>query len=132
MGTMHFALPPDLSGPAFDELRRAFFTGGQDNMPFLTEVALQPGNLTLTRRENESGSVAVPWVIEGIGQLVTTTATLIEKETPYPLVLELARGKVNQLRNQSAEWLLGGLSAPQGLPEAIRDATSSLGRAIAT
>ena len=57
---------------------------------------------------------------------------MIEKTTPYPLALELARGKVNQLRNQLADWLFGGLNVPPALPAAIREATSSLGRAIAS
>jgi len=100
-------------------------------MPFLTQVALEPGRLRVSRHEDESGSVVVPWVVDRAGTLMTSTATLIEKAAPYPLVLELARGKVNQLRNQAADWLLGGLSPPAGLPEAIRDATFSLGRAVA-
>jgi Glycosyl hydrolase family 10 len=130
MGTMHFVLPPDMEGPALNQLRRACFAGGQDNMPFHTQVALEPGQLRLMRKENESGCVALPWVIEGAGILMTSTATLVERTSPYPLVLELARGKVNQLRNQAAEWLLSGLNAPAALPAAIHDATMKLGRAI--
>jgi hypothetical protein len=132
MGTMQFLLPPDLNGPALEELKRACFTGGQDNMPFLTQVALQTGQLNLTRQDNESGCVAVPWVVNGTGTLMTSTATLVEKASSYPLVVELARGKVNQLRNQASEWIFGGLNAPPGLPAAIRDAARSLGRAIAS
>ena len=47
MGTLQFHLPPDLAGTSFDELARACITGGQDNMPFVTEVSLQPGQLRL-------------------------------------------------------------------------------------
>jgi hypothetical protein len=128
---MRFVLPPGLEGPALNELRHACFTGGPDNMPFMTRVDLEPGELQLTRQENESGSVESPWVVEGTGTLMTSTATLVERATPYSLVLELARGKVNQLRNQASEWLLSGLQAPASLPAMIHDATISLGRAIA-
>src|ERR1700680_2526658 len=110
MGTLQFSLPSDLSGSAFQELERSCITGGQDNMPFLSEVVLEPGKMRVSRQDDESGFVACPWVIEGAGTLLTTTATLIERDVPYALAVELARGKVNQLRNQLADWLLGGLS----------------------
>ena len=131
MGTLQFQLPADLSGSASGELKRACMAGGQDNMPFLTEVTFGSGQLRLTRQEDESGFVAAPWAVDRSGTLMTSTATLIEKPTPYSLVLELARGKVNQLRNQSADWLFGGLAAPAALPGAIREATMSLGWAVA-
>jgi hypothetical protein len=131
MGTLHFLLPPDLPGPAFRELERAFIIGGQDNMPFLTDVILEPGKMRVSRQEDESGSVGCPWIIGGTGTLLTSTATLIERPTPYLLPLELARGKVNQLRNQLADWVLGGLNAAPALPEAIQDATLAFGKAVA-
>src|SRR3954452_1371049 len=112
MGTLSFQLPDDLPGSAFAELERSCIVGGQDNMPFLTEVTLAPGSLRVSRQEDESGSVLAPWAVDGAGQMLTSTATLIERPTPYPLVIELARGKVNQLRNQASDWLLGGLNMP--------------------
>jgi hypothetical protein len=131
MGTLQFQLPAGLSESAMGELKRACMAGGQDNMPFLTHVTLGSGQLRLSREEDESGFVAAPWEVDPVGTLMTSTATLIERATPYSLVLELARGKVNQLRNQSAEWLLGGLAATAALPAAIKQATASLGRAVA-
>jgi hypothetical protein len=132
MGTLHFLLPPNLPGSACEELERACITGGQDCMPFLTEVHVEPGKLHVSRQEDESGYVSCPWVVDGAGKLMTTTATLIERPTPYALAVELARGKVNQLRNQVADWLFGGLNLPATLPKAVRDATLSCGRAASS
>jgi hypothetical protein len=132
MGTLQFLLPADLPAPAFEELERSCITGGQDSMPFLTEVRLEPGKLWVSRQEDESGYVACPWSIDGAGTLMTATATLMERAEPYPLVVELARGKVNQLRNQLADWLFGGLNVPPTLPQAIHEATLSFGRATAS
>jgi hypothetical protein len=131
MGTFQFSLPPDLTGSAFQELERSCITGGQDNMPFLSEVALEAGKMRISRHDDESGFVACPWRVDDAGTLLTTTATLIERAVPYTLAVELARGKVNQLRNQLADWLLGGLSVPPSLPIAIREATHSFGKAAA-
>jgi hypothetical protein len=131
MGTLSFLLPADLPAPALRELERACICGGQDNMPFLTEVSLEPGKLRLSRQEDESGQALAPWPVDGTGTVLTSTATLIERPQPYPLVLELARGKVNQLRNQAADWLMGGLNMPPSLPGAIHEATLTFGRAAA-
>jgi hypothetical protein len=131
MGTLRFQLPKDLAAGAVQELERSCIIGGQDSMPFLTQVVLDPGQLLVSRQEDESGSVAVPWSIENAGTLMTSTATLIERRQPYPLVIELARGKINQLRNQAADWTFGGLNSPPELAESITRAARSFVRAVA-
>jgi hypothetical protein len=131
MGAFSFLLPPDIPRQAIQNLERACIAGGQDNMPFLTEIVLDATKMRISRQEDESGCAVVPWTVEGAGTLLTSTATLIDRPGPYALVVELARGKVNQLRNQTADWLLGGLNMPADLPAAIRDATLNFGRATA-
>ncbi len=42
------------------------------------------------------------------------SATLMERLAPYHLPLELARGKINQVRGQAADWIMGGLMMPSG------------------
>ena len=37
--------------------------------------------------------------------MLTSTATLRSREEPYRLLVELARGKLNQVRNQLTEWV---------------------------
>ena len=61
---------------------------------------------------------------------MTTSPTLMERDPPYQLQVELARGKVNQLRNQAADWLSGGLQMPEALQDDIRDATLAFARAV--
>src|SRR5262245_12412793 len=115
MGTLQFLLPPELNGSLLDELKGSYFAGGPEGLPFFSEVTLQGGKLIVSRRDDESGFACVPWKIEPFGTLMASTATLIERPSPYSLVLELVRGKVNQLRNQAADWQYGGLQAPATL-----------------
>jgi hypothetical protein len=131
MGMFTFLLPAGLSTAALRHLERACIAGGQENLPFLTEVVLEAGKLRVSRQEDESGSVQLPWIIDNFGTLMTSTATLIDRPGPYSLIVELARGKVNQLRNQTADWQFGGLIMPPALPAAIREATLNFGRAAA-
>jgi hypothetical protein len=130
MGIMSFQLPADLSPETLRELERACISGGPDSMPFPTQVKVEPGLLTVRRGVDESGSLVVPWTIDGAGHLLTASATLIEREQPYQFLVELARGKVHQLRTQSAEWQAGGLQVPQDLAQKIRDASVGFSRAV--
>ena len=130
MGSMIFDLPPDLPDDARRELERASVAGGQDGMPFPTEARLSPTRLTLHRTVEESGTLLAPWRVDGVGQLMAGSATLMERPAPYHLPLELARGKVNQVRNQAVDWATGGLVLPDALTGQMRAATVGFGRAV--
>jgi hypothetical protein len=130
MGMMKFQLPPNLSTDAVAALKRACVVGGPDNMPYPTQITIDRDQLTVSRNVDESGALLVPWDVEGAGQLMCSTATLIERPVPYHLQMELARGKVNQLRNQAADWQLGGVEVADPLLQQIRAATRAFTRAI--
>jgi Glycosyl hydrolase family 10 len=131
MGTMIFQLPAALADEKIrQELERSSVTGGQDNMPYPTDAVVEAEQLILSRCVQESGSMQVPWRIEGVGQLMTSSATLMERVAPYHLAIELARGKINQVRSQVADWTLGGLLLPDTLTHEIREATSVFSRAL--
>src|SRR5437764_1647068 len=130
MGIVSFLLPSDLKPEQVRELERACMAGGQDNMPWPTEVHVDRDRLTLRRSVDESGLLVTPWYIEGQGQLMGTSATLMERGEPYLLPVELARGKVNQLRCQAADWRAGGLEIPAALDEAIVNASQAFGRTV--
>jgi len=130
MGTMTFQMPAGLSAEAVRELERTCMAGGPDNMPWPTELHFGPDRLGVTRGVDESGYLVAPWRVEGFGQLMGTSATLMERAHPYQLVTELARGKVNQVRCQAADWRTGGLQLSPALAEQIRAASLAFGRAV--
>jgi hypothetical protein len=130
MGTMTFQLPAALPTAAARELERTCMAGGPDNMPWPTELRFGSGRLTVSRVVDESGYLVVPWVIDGRGQMMGTSATLIERSRPYNLLVELARGKVNQLRCQAFDWRAGGLNIPAALQQQIHETSLAFGRAI--
>lgn len=131
MGTMLFQLPPNLAEDALAELERASVAGGQDCMPYPTQAVLDDGQLIVNRRVEESGCLQAPWNVTGAGRLMASSATLMERLSPYHLTIELARGKINQLRGQTADWLMGGLILGDSLADQIRQATHLFGKAVA-
>jgi hypothetical protein len=130
MGTMTFLLPPGLSAEQARALEWACIAGGPDNMPWPTKVQIDAERLTVQRDVDESGYLVVPWEIKGAGQVMGTTATLMERSQPYHLQTELARGKVNQVRSQAAAWEAGGLPLTAATQDLIRAASLTFGRAV--
>lgn len=131
MGQMTFQLSPGLPADMPRELERACLAGGFDNAPTPTEVHHTPSHLTVARQLDESGYLITPWEVAGVGRLMTTTATLIERDEPYSAPLEIARGKVHQLRNHVAEWPYLGFNPLPDHEEQIRALSRSFGRAAA-
>src|SRR5437879_5619731 len=111
MGTMIFLLPTELSPDAAYELERAW-VAGHDRIPWPTHVQVDRNRLIVQRHASESGYLVVPWSMEGVGRVMATSSTLMDQHFPYHLELELARGKVKQLRSQAAQWQEKGLLLP--------------------
>jgi hypothetical protein len=130
MGKQTFLLPAGLSAELLRELERACVAGGQDSMPWPTESRIDNGRLTVRRGVDESGYLMVPWEMDGVGRLMGTSATLMERSEPYHFLIELARGKLNQLRCQAADWDFGGLPIPEEVNAKIRQASCLFGKAI--
>jgi hypothetical protein len=132
MGSMSFLLPNPLSSAAAATLPDACVAstkGYDDQTPLPTKVQIADGLLTLTREQNESGYLVVPWPVEPFGTVVVTSTTLRERPEPYQLLVELARGKLNQVRAQTAEWQAIGLRTGPDFDCALADATRAFGRA---
>ena len=87
-----------------------------EGLPWETRSVFRDGQLRLDRETQESGALCVPWSVNGGAELLLQTSTLIERDRPYLLQLELARGTLNRYRNQIAVWQM--LGVPPN-PEAI-------------
>ena len=82
-------------------------------------------NDTLLRCERgvgESGQMRVLWPrFDGHCQVMQTTS-LREQPIPYQLELELARGQLSRLRNQSTAWLHAGMQSSPQLDQLVQEA----------
>jgi len=127
MGQLRFVVnePEALDEP---RLRRAF-VAGPDEAPFYSRVFMSGERLVAEHEGDTSGSFAIPWPVRGHGEWLVSTATLMAREAPYRLEVELARGAVFRVRNQLAGWELLGLVTPGALREATREATRLFARA---
>ncbi|HVJ81021.1 MAG TPA: hypothetical protein VNC50_08130 [Planctomycetia bacterium] len=105
---------------------------GWDGSPVAATVEYGDGRLSVTGERHQSGALQITWPVAPVGRRRLQTASLMAQDAPYRLAVELARGHINLVSNQAAEWDLAGLRpSPESL-ELLRSAKQRLGRAIRT
>ncbi|TWT87463.1 hypothetical protein Mal64_30020 [Pseudobythopirellula maris] len=134
MGQLRFVVnDPGLLDSA--RLARAYVAGG-DEVPFHSRVFMSGDRLVAEYSEDGSGCIAIPWPIgpptTGAApreEWLLSSATLMAREAPYRLEVELARGEIYRLRNQLAQWEMLGLAIDDGMREAVLASTKLFARA---
>jgi len=115
MGVMRFAVPSNVLN-SWKEYESAFLRG-IDGRVFPTTVSLVGEELQCRRPLSDSCKLSVPWNVEGIGTPILTTTSLRERDEPYSLVLELARGKLAEVRDQWSIWEMAKMVVPDKFRE---------------
>jgi hypothetical protein len=105
------------------------YMSGADEIPWYGRAYMSGDQLIVERAVSDSGSVWAPWRIDSYGVVLLGTSTLMEREEPYQLEVELARGTVNRLRTQMAQWEQLGLVVSNDLREDVLAATRHFSRA---
>ena len=127
MGQLRFAIPrPERLSPG--ALSRAY-VAGIDAIPWECRRTHAHGVLSIERDVKESGNLYFPWLVPGQGEFTLCTASLMERERPYHLTVELARGTLNRLRNQIDIWESGGATIPDECLRLVHEATLALAKA---
>jgi hypothetical protein len=130
MGVMRFQVMPPEAAADWPEASSAYVTG-MDGRVFQGRAELHGNVLTCTRPTSESGKLHVAWPVPGQGRPVLTTASLPESDSPYLLTLELARGKISELRDQSFQWQFAGMSLSPQFEGLLKEAFGLFSRASA-
>ncbi len=86
--------------------------------------------LIVSRNESQSGRIFLLFPFESLGEIVVGTGTIVERDAPYRLDVELARGTLNRLRNQASNWHEGGLEITDKFSQRIDQAQQFLASAI--
>jgi len=98
-------------------------------MPYPTDAVVEAECLIVSRCVKESGNVQVPWRIEGAGQLMASSATLMERAARInsPSNSRAARSSGSHAdRRMDAGWFADARHARAR----IHEATSTFGQAL--
>src|SRR5262245_29555054 len=79
--------------------------------------------MLIERETRESGYLYFPWNVAGRGVVMLVSGSLMERPRSYNLPVELARGTINRLRNQSNGWQGAGMTIPAGFDPLLAQAT---------
>jgi hypothetical protein len=127
MGQFVFQIPrPDRLAPGAVE--RAYLAS-IDGVPWECTNSLDGGLLSIERDTRESGNLYFCWNVPGRGQVMLSSGSLMEREKPYHLPVELARGTINRLRNQAAAWLAAGMIIPAKFDQLNTKAAATFAKA---
>jgi hypothetical protein len=127
MGVMRFLVQPP--GRVDQRAAERAYLAGPDKVAWHCRVKAAPNAVVIERATSDSGTLHIPWHVEGYGEVVLSTGTLAERAAPYQLAVELARGQVNQVRCQTADWQTMGLAVPDQAADRLRDAIRQFARA---
>lgn len=141
MGQLRFQIPPALDERTHSGLNDGYIAALPDFMPWPTQCRVEEQNYFVEKEPVESGSLYLPWPVNlpetGNSwlagkeyRLITGTATLGERSQPYHLLTELARGKVNQVRNQAADWQSLGLTLSDELLKSIKSSSLAFAHTV--
>lgn len=130
MGVMRFLVYPTELLDDWPEVHRAYLSG-VDQAAWPTRIELDGNQLVCRRQNSDSGKLNVAWPVPHFGRPVVSTASLPERDQPYVLAVELARGKIVQVRNQLAFWHAAGMTIPSEFVALHREAHHLLAQAVA-
>ncbi len=124
MGVMKFRVPRRDRMPP-DANERAYIAG-MDDIPWRCRATWNDQGMNVERSEGDSGNLFVPCRVDGHGELMLSTASLMERPQPYHLQVELARGTLNRLRNQTCQWESLGMATPPAMRATVATAHQHL------
>lgn len=128
MGFLRFTV--DCPKEQVDPVLPNIYAIGFDRSPWQTEVRWEGDLLVCEWDLSDSASICVPWNVPGVGWRTLSTGSLLQRESPYRLEVELARGKLVQVRNQLGEWEQYGLLVAESLVSGLRDAVRMFGSVV--
>jgi len=130
MGITRFRIPSAQSFEDFSDVYRAYLSGF-DGRIFATRVEVDGAVVAFEKFSRESAKLNVAWPVKGMGKPVLRTTSLSEKEEPYVLPVELARGKISQIRDQFSIWSLQGFQISEDISSRDRECFRLFSQAIA-
>ena len=127
MGVMRFVV--DDTARITDSFLAEVYVASLEQIPWRCYAEKVEDGFQVRRKIDESGCLYATWQLADGGQLLLSTASLRVRERPYLLPVELARGTLNRLRNQAANWQQAGLETPPEVVAQIETASEQFCRA---
>ncbi len=87
---------------------------GSDDVPLRAEISFKGGVVSCKKRAAGPAGLALLWEVPGAGTILLETIRVQERDRPYILQVELARGRLMRIQHKLEDW---GLLDYEGVPE---------------
>ena len=101
-----------------------------DRVPIACELTEDESGWSMRTEGDSSVYAYFPWKSPQLGELVIQTATLAHRPEPYDLLIELARGSLNQTQNYLAECEQFGLAPEDRSSELLQEARQLFAKVV--
>lgn len=126
---LRFRVYKDGVPPADLDLSTAYLVGS-DSVPIRGEFSYINGEIVCRKRAAGPAALTLMWETKNFGNVMLETTRLPERDEPYILNLELARGRVMRLMQKREEWGLFDIAEAAQINEKALEARDLLLEAI--
>ena len=92
-------------GDAVQEMDLAgAYVVGSDGVPLRAELDFRESQIVCAKRADGPAALALLWPVTGCGVMLLETSRLMDREKPYNLPLELARGRLMRISLKREDW----------------------------
>ncbi|MEM1067664.1 MAG: endo-1,4-beta-xylanase [Planctomycetota bacterium] len=125
MGQFHFDVPSAAGDLLDGSLWSDAYICGIEGVPWHSHCQFDGARLTINRNIDSSGKLYLACPLEGLGYRTLSTCSLRPlSESPYSLLLELARGSCYRARTQSDAWQRAGLILSEEFRQLLDEGTN--------
>ncbi len=103
---------------------------GSDGVPLAGQIGFTEGEIRCVKRAPGPAGLNLLWTVEGYGRLMLETARLVERDEPYNLNVELARGRLMRISQKREDWGLYDYTDGAELYRRVDEAKAQLVEAI--
>jgi len=103
---------------------------GSDDVPLRAELDFADGCIECQKKAAGPAGLVVLWPVEGVGQVLLETVRVVERERPYVLTVELARGRLMRINAKLEDWGILEHENAAGVAEQLNEARDTLIRAL--
>jgi hypothetical protein len=103
---------------------------GSDDVPVRAEISLDDGRIRCEKHTQGPASLVLCYPVDGVGDVVLETSRVVERDTPYNLQIELARGQLMRLDTKQEDWGLFDYPNTEKISERIRASRLSFINAV--
>jgi hypothetical protein len=103
---------------------------GADGVPLRAEIQRDGNIIQCEKRAAGPAGLGLVWNIPGVGSILVETVRVPERNNPYHLTLELARGQLMRLQHKREDWGLLDCPDTRDIDAQIADSCKTLVEAM--